>query len=299
MNSQVDIFLKSVFLGSSKVSFPERVYFLCGGPLSKSNSKITSLRDYMFKSRDKIFSDGRIMLAERAAEKFDTKLFDNLLVLERHIASICTGTVLVSESVGSIAELGAFSQIDEINKRMLVLIQSGHYSQTSFVKDGPIRYLENLNEECVQEFEWETNRAGNITKVSAALLDQPLIGAISEFYSKQPKTQKFDKNAIGHKILLVAGIIEMLSCCKLREIKRCIDALDIEMTETSLRQILFCLNLFGWVKKIKRDTQYYMYVNNVPAFIFRGKGFIDPIRTRFLIAQEYKDSVRLQLMESR
>lgn len=299
MNSRAEQFFKNVLLESSRAQYPEDVVFLCGGTLSNTTGTYASLRDAIYQNKNLLFTDSQTLLAEKAAGAFDAKIYENLLQFEKDIASISTLILLVSESAGSIAELGAFSQIPEINSKLLVFMHSQHYGESSFIKDGPVRYLEKLNEQSVQEFEWSNDVSGNIEQASFDNLRNPMKRAAESFYKKQPKTQLFNNKRIGHKILLIAGIVNMLGCCKLREIVTAAKTLQLNVSETEVKQWLFCLRLFGWVKMIKRDTNYYLYTATNSPFLFRAPKDFDLIRARFDILNNYpKNDLRLSVIDS-
>ena len=290
MNSRAQLFFNSIELESSKVMFPEDVVFLCGGEVNHSTSTITSLRDFIYGNEKELFENKKVILAEKAASEFDSRVYDDLLQFEKYIASISRLVMLVSESPGSIAELGAFSQISEIQSKLLVFIHSKHYGENSFIKDGPVRFLENQNEQSVHEFEWQTNKQGNVLKDSAINLVTPMKEAMHFFLEHRPKTEKFDRTKIGHSILLVGGVIAMLRCCKIREITAALDSIGMQISERQIKRIIFCLRLFGWIKSIKRETRYHVYIANSMPFLFKTRNrsqYFDMARTRYEILNAY------------
>ena len=115
MNPRAEQFLRNVRLEESRVQYPEDVVFFCGGVIDPSDLRFASLRDFIFANRAIVLEGKRIILAEKAAEAFDSRVYEDLMDFERFIASISRIVLLVSESPGSIAELGAFSQIFEIS----------------------------------------------------------------------------------------------------------------------------------------------------------------------------------------
>ncbi|MGB4866169.1 MAG: retron St85 family effector protein, partial [Hyphomicrobium sp.] len=221
------------------------------------------------------------------------------------IASISRIVMLVSESPGSIAELGAFSQIDEIRLKLLVFIHSNHYSANSFIKYGPIRYLENTNQKSVQEFDWQKNNRGNLTLESTQRHLASFKSAADSFLKSLPQAESFKVDNVGHCIMLIAGVIFTLRCCKLREVVEATKLLGLEFTESRIKQYIFCLKLVGWLKLVKRDVQYHIYVADRSPIVFRGPGPIsdfarfDPVRVRYDILQSYeKDDPRLTVLDS-
>src|SRR5690606_20140493 len=47
------------------------------------------------------------------------------------------------ESPGAIAELGLFSALEEFQEKLLIFVDNAHYQADSFIRLGPIQYLEN------------------------------------------------------------------------------------------------------------------------------------------------------------
>ena len=302
MNPQAEQFLQSVRLEESRVQYPEDVVFFCGGLINPANDLFSSLRDFVYSRKDDCLDGKRVILAEKAAQAFDSHVYDDLMDFEKFIASISRLVLLVSESPGSIAELGAFSQIHEISSKLLVYIHSSYYNQNSFIKDGPIRYLENRNEQSVQEFDWIVNQDAFVDESAASNLVPAFAAAIRAFERRQPRTERFDRTRVGHKILLAAGLIHLLGCCKIREIIEAFDLLGFSFAEKQVKQFIFCLKLFGWVRSVKRDTTYYIYSGPIEAFRFRGmpkQRYFDVERARYDIIQAYPEhDTRLSVLET-
>lgn len=302
MNPQAEQFLKSVQLEESRVQYPEDVVFFCGGLIQSAGNGFSSLRAFIYSRREDCLPGKSIILAEKAAQAFDSHIYDDLMDFEKFIASISRVILLVSESPGSIAELGAFSQISEISPKLLVYIHSRYYNENSFIKDGPIRYLENRNEQSVQEFDWPQNDQGVVDAAAANNLVPAFAAAMKSFERRQPRTERFDKERVGHQILLTAGVIHLLGCCKIREIIEAFELLGFDLTEKQAKQNIFCLKLFGWVRSVKRDTAYYLYSGPIEAFLFRGmpkQRYFDIERARFDILRSYpQNDIRLSVLET-
>ena len=301
MNPRAATFLESVSLEESRIQYPQDKIFFCGGKISP-DGQFRSLRHYLYDNRLQAFPTYSVVLAEKAAEQFDSRVYDDLMEFERYIASISRIVLLVSESPGSIAELGAFSQITEISEKLLVFLHSRYYAESSFVKDGPIRYLERRNEQSVWEFDWPSQDDNVIPSEQVRLLMPALLDAVRTFARVQPRTERFRSSRIGHRILLVGGVIQLLGCCKLREIAQGLEILEVEFSETQIKQAIFCLKLFNWVKSVKRETTYYIYSAPLDPLLFRGtfwNRIFDISRERMEIMGVYEvDDPRLTAMET-
>lgn len=79
-------------------------------------------------------------------EIFDEQMYqDNydLLSLENLLANSVDAVVMCIESPGSIAELGAFSNHDRLNNKLIVYMDNKHQNAESFINLGPIKFLKN------------------------------------------------------------------------------------------------------------------------------------------------------------
>ena len=301
VNSRAEVFFAKVQLENSNIQYPQDIVFLCGGAYQKHGSFL-SFRDFIHRNRENVLSGKKVILADDAAKKFDSKIYDDLLQFEAHIASISRLVLLVSEGPGAIAELGAFSQIPEIQPKFLVYVNSEHYRENSFIKDGPIRFLERRNEESVWEFDWDVKDDNTVEFQHEPQLKSAIVESIALFKTYQPKTEKFSVKRVGHKILLIAGIVSMLRCCKLREIITALEIMNIEIREKEVKKYIFCLELFGWVRSVKRDTRYYISTSEEVPFFFKPKGpffLLDNIRARHDIVNGYeKGDPRLSVLDT-
>ncbi len=301
MNSRAEDFFKQVQLESSRIQFPEDVVFLCGGQMSTGEESV-SFRDFIFPRSDMIFENKKVVLAEKAATVFDSRIYDDLLQFEEWIASISRLILVICESPGAIAEVSAFSQIKEISNKLLVFMHSNYYSQNSFIKDGPIRSLERANESSVQEIEWICDKNGNIENERAKKMLPAIKFAITNFLRNQSRTEKFDQKKIGHRIFLVGGVIQTLACSKISEIEGGLELLGIKMSQKSIKMAIFCLEVFGWVRSVKRDTKYYIFVGGLDSFIFRDgrpSFLFDVPRIRYEIVLKYeKSDPRINILEA-
>jgi hypothetical protein len=118
------------------------VVFLCGGPLV--SSKRNMRRDFLRWS-SKNFPEVVTLLAEdayRHTNNYDKPEAVNLSEFEQIIGTISDCVLLFPESAGSFAELGLFSNVNEIREKMLVANLITYQSQDSFLNLGPIRSID-------------------------------------------------------------------------------------------------------------------------------------------------------------
>ncbi len=115
----------------------KKVIFICGKDKSDKESfrfKISQLLEqktnYQLAYPEDLFED----LLEGQAN-------NSLLSLEQQLAEAVDLIILIPESPGSFAELGAFSTQKELAEKMLVLRPKKYKSDKSFINHGPIRLV--------------------------------------------------------------------------------------------------------------------------------------------------------------
>jgi hypothetical protein len=95
-----------------RVHRPSKFLFLCGGALPNGvNDRPGNLRDYIYRVR-RIRSPYQVVLAERATQLYRDTAYSDLISFEEDIARIAAVVLVIAESAGSFAELGAFASND-------------------------------------------------------------------------------------------------------------------------------------------------------------------------------------------
>jgi hypothetical protein len=107
-------------LDGVRVFRPSKFMFLCGGYIaSDENAKAKNLRDYLFRVRQ-IANRYNIVLAEKATQLFRDSEYDDLISFEEDVARIAAVVLVIAESPGSLAELGAFTANDTIKNELWI-----------------------------------------------------------------------------------------------------------------------------------------------------------------------------------
>lgn len=82
-------------------------------------------------------------------------LFDELLYGENHqdlmslehiLADSVDVIVLIVESIGAVAELGAFSSNEQLRKKLVCVVESKYKKAKSFINNGPVRLLKDTGQ---------------------------------------------------------------------------------------------------------------------------------------------------------
>jgi len=237
-----------------RVTRPRKFILLCGGKLKSELPNPPSAREQFLRllpDRRK-FETHDILLAEDVDNVFDPEsYYKNLIEFEVDIARISDAVVLFSEGFGSLAELGAFSQISSIAERMLVIVQLCHFNEKSFIRNGPIRYLQDRDSKSIAVFDWHVHSEKSPPQLVVESFDRHAIdirGAIHDRLDGMPNTTTLTQDDFGHQIILVAFVADVFGAATFEEFCSALDALRITANSASVHRMLFCATTVKWLR---------------------------------------------------
>jgi len=111
------------------------VVFLCGGKNSVSRNNV---RDYFRKHRPNL----GVFYAERVWENIILHGPRDALQMEEELALLADLILIIVDSPGAFAELGAFSLSRPLRKKLLPIIDQQFVAEQSFIATGPIRWID-------------------------------------------------------------------------------------------------------------------------------------------------------------
>ena len=111
------------------------VIFICGGLNSAPRN---TLRDYLKHRR----SDLQIFYAEQVWELISANPGLGALKMESDLAALSDLIVIIVESPGTFAELGAFSHVEGLRKKLLPIVDQKYRGANSFINTGPIQWID-------------------------------------------------------------------------------------------------------------------------------------------------------------
>ena len=124
---------------------PLPIVLLCGGRVPSLNSESSVESENSISLRDSIYvtspppNDFEIFYPEEITDWQIDGIFSNLIDFEKSLAGITSLVVIILESAGSIAELGAFSQLPELKNKLIVVVREEYVSgknSNSFINLG-------------------------------------------------------------------------------------------------------------------------------------------------------------------
>lgn len=245
-----------------RVHAPSSVIFVCGGANAPEDQPPSSLRDGFLRAAvDGILINHTIIVAEVAKPLTPEGGYEDLFEFENDIAGAVSLILLFSESAGSLAELGAFAALEKVAPKLLAVIDDYYYGESSFVRNGPIAYLERkFGDEWVFRLERADVGIGEDNLASDCdfgKLIEILVPEIESRVDSNPSNQIFDPSVPGHVIILMSGLIREFGALKLGEIKQYIGNFTEDYSEKRIRNFLFCAEMMGWIKKVKKGNHLY------------------------------------------
>ncbi|QNX12503.1 hypothetical protein IC794_01160 [Acinetobacter seifertii] len=237
--------------------FKNPIIFLCGGeiePTEEAGTKFySSLRSYLIDFAKLIKNEIEI----RTAENFKDYLlaYDNLLEFESDIASISDLVVIILESPGALIELGIFVEHKNIRHKLIAIQHQNHSAQLSFINLGPLKFLKDLSEKSVLDYNWPMEE-------KFQHLDHELLKLICNDivdHLKSPRTQSnFDIKVKSHLILFIYEVIRCFYPITDKEILSVLHLLyDHKVVNMSkLKKVIYLLDKFDLISgyKLSSDT---------------------------------------------
>lgn len=248
--------IKGIRPDSVRVHAPTTIVFLCGGAIDASLPIPLTLRDAFYRITLKTSPKYSIVLAEDASPLTSDAGYHDLFSFESDIAQLVGLILLFAESAGSLAELGAFAALRTVSPSILAVLDDYYYGQVSFIRNGPVRYLENTHGE-----EWITvldrkdvgiSETSGLEGLKPSAFAGSILPVIERRLAANPKWSKFDRQNGGHAILLMTGLCQEYGALTQSEIRSYLTAFGVE--EPRMLNFAYTAELLGWVKKVRKGN---------------------------------------------
>lgn len=291
-------------LQASRLKPYEGFIFLCGGPTDVRSPQPTSIRDAIYRELVKNNSiERRIRIAEHYKDWSHDSIYRDLVSFEQHLAELSSVIVLVLESPGSIAELGLFSVIEEFQTKLIVFIETDHYNSSSFIKLGPVDYLEKVHKNTAECHRWtiELNCQNKFNPQAAEDLQPDLAEAVLKRATKPTPEHAFRPTSWLDTALLVCDFLNLCSALTLREMRSLLEKLGHAKSEIELKQFLFILERVGLIAvEPKGDQRFFVGILEEQFYWFQlREGTVDYSRFRadLLLEYEHQDKKRFRAIQ--
>jgi len=132
---------------SSKTSI-----FLCGADINNQASVRYRLAKYFSDFKNSLYFE-LVYPEDIFEELLYSRAGQDLLSLENLLADSVDIVIIVVESSGSIAELGAFANNEKLRKKLICLIDEQYKTDKSFINQGPAKLIKQTNKGAVIYFD--------------------------------------------------------------------------------------------------------------------------------------------------
>lgn len=261
------LLLSKIDLTASRVEFSNTpIVLLCGGPIKTKvrpddpDLPIASLRDAITRS----ITTYEIFRPEEIDTWHSDGLFKNLMDFEADLASICSLVVIVLESQGAFTELGAFSQLPDLSKKIIAIRSNDYAKDTSFINLGILRYLTADHPTSVKSYPWKIKKDPNSTELLPLPEITPevvadVISDIQDELNNLPKSQVLRITQRSHIVVAVCEMIRLFVALKEHEILEYLQMLGAAVSKDELKRTLFLLERFRLIKKEEySDSMFFM-----------------------------------------
>ncbi|WP_297478771.1 retron St85 family effector protein [Ferrovum sp.] len=239
--------LSAIDIEACKIELSNKpIVLLCGGPVrikerpDDPTPAIVSLRHAVTEAN----TSYEIFRPEEIESWLSDGIFRNLMNLEADLASICSLVVIILESAGSLAELGAFSQLPDLSEKIIAIRSNDFRDAPSFINLGILRHLTENEISSVKNYPWDVEEP---TTISTEVVKDVVID-IQECLDHLPKSSKLKLTNSSHVVVLICEIIELFSALKENEIYDYLVQVGVAITKDKLKRKLFLLKEFRLIK---------------------------------------------------
>ena len=143
-SSAIQKFQSSISPEKTRIESLAPVVFVFGGPASTGDIRYSSCRNvFLTWAHESGFELANSLITPEDYKEWNQfEGYDNLVDFERDAGCLSRGILLFLECPGALAELGVFCMDDVLCERLLVVVEKKHYDDSSFIRLGPIRRIE-------------------------------------------------------------------------------------------------------------------------------------------------------------
>lgn len=235
-----------------------------------------------------------LVLAEKAVQLYRDTDYGDLISFEEDIARIAAVVLVIAESPGSLAELGAFTANDAIRRVLRVVIQQKFETQESFVRFGPIERVRKAKRDNLGVYPWRVRSSGKLIISSA----RPHISEIKKFINEHveatPTSTMYSQLDEASLFYVVYWIIYLCLAVEIKNLCKYVQSIIPTVTEEEINNKVYCMKIAGWIERIAYSKNDYVYaLHDTDPFDYSFKPHIadrDSVRRKFSVSSALKKS---------
>lgn len=244
-----------------RVSRPRKFIFLCGGAIPDSaRARPQNLRDYLCRIRplDRFFN---IVLAEQAIDMYLQSNYRDLIAFEEDLARISSLVIVITESAGSLAELGSFSSLGSISPSLKLIVSEEHSRARSFVRYGPIQRIK-AKRSNVGVYDWKSHKkTGQLNVASAEKHYGSIKSFIGRAYKDIPASIIYEElHEKTRPIYVIYWIVYLFVAVSPSILYDAVRGVGFVLSDEEIRNLIYCMELAKWIAVIPYGGVDYFYV---------------------------------------
>jgi hypothetical protein len=260
--AELTTFYNDLELNEVRVRRPSKFLFLCGGNISPNeDARAQNLRDYLYRVR-RLSRRFNIVLAERATQLYRDSHYGDLISFEEDIARIASVVLVIAESPGSLAELGAFTANDTIQKSLRVVIQQHYDVAESFVRYGPVERIKKAKRGNLAVYPWRIHANGTLNIKSTEPHYRPIVSFVSDHFEAVPNSTTYGKLGEAQLFYIVYWIVYLCLAVSIPTLNDYVRLIVPNASNEVIRNKLYCMKLAGWIDVISYAAGDYVWACN-------------------------------------
>jgi hypothetical protein len=240
---------------------PSKFVFLCGGVITPSAPPST-LRDYLYRTKH-LSTDlnADVVLAETARDLFRSTKYRDLISFEEDIARLASLVIVIPESPGSLAELGAFATNEIIQQTLCVIVQERFANDESFIRLGPIEHIiKTQGRDFVGVYPWRIDSSrSRVLPRSMSQHYADLVQFINIHLDRLPSSTSFRRIPALQIFYVIYWVANMLVAVSSSVLKACVSFLLSDAQPDDISNKIYSLMIAGWLKQYSYSHKDYYY----------------------------------------
>lgn len=246
-----------------RVSRPSKFLFLCGGVVpDTANAKPGNLRDYIYRVR-RMRTRHEIVLAEKASQLYRDTSYEDLISFEEDIARIAAVVLVIPESAGSLAELGAFASNETIRKALRVMIQQKLAAEESFIRYGPVERVKKTKRAYLGVYPWSAHTNGELNVSSVQPHYTEIIKFINDHLDSVPQSTSFTKLHCSKLFYIIYWVVFLSLAVEETRLRRYVVSLVPAASDDDIDNKLYCMELAGWIERLSYSGKDYFFLSMI------------------------------------
>lgn len=262
MVAELTSFYNDLELSEVRVHRPSKFVFLCGGFISQDNrARAQNLRDYLYRVRG-LSARYNVVLAELATQLYRDGGYTDLISFEEDIARIASVVLVIAESAGSLAELGAFTANETIQKSLRVVIREHFEQSESFVRFGPVERIRRARRANIAVYPWLTHSNGTLNVKSTQPHYREIVRFVHDHFAAVPASTSFEKLGEAQLFYIIYWIIHLSLAVSSTVLNSYVRQIVPSATDEAIWRKLYCMKLAGWVAQLAYSSEEYFWALN-------------------------------------